>query len=70
MEKYPEDVQLEHVNSLLELLITLNEYEEALELLCKKCHTKFDTKVPATELSQMTHEEQLKAFEGVRYGFI
>ena len=65
MEKFPQDVQLEHVNLVLELLITLNEHEEALELLCKRCGAKFESDLPGSEISQMNHEEQLKVFKKV-----
>ena len=65
MEKFPHDVQLEHVNLVLELLITLNEHEEALELLCKRCGAKFESDLSGSEISQMNHEEQLKVFKKV-----
>ena len=65
IEKYPQDVQLEHINLLLELLISLNEFEEALQVLCKNCGIKFDSDTPASQLSQMPHNDQLKAFKKV-----
>ena len=65
MEKFPHDVQLEHVNLVLELFITLNEHEEALELLCKRCGAKFESDLSGSEISQMNHEEQLKVFKKV-----
>ena len=35
MDKHPDHVQPEYINLLLELLISLNEYAEALDVICR-----------------------------------
>ena len=66
MEKHPDHVQPEYANLLLELLIALNDYPEALDVLCRLCHVKFESDKKSTEvqvnlfqklafLNQLTH---------------
>ena len=62
MAKNEAHVQPEHVNLLLELLITLSEFKEALEVLCKRAHAKFESKAAAGQVAEMEPEEQLQVF--------
>jgi hypothetical protein len=50
MEKHPDHVQPEYANLLLELLIALNDYPEALDVLCRLCHVKFESDKKSTEV--------------------
>lgn len=54
------------VNLLLELLIELEQHDEALEVLCRHCQVKFETSEDSTEnLELLDPEKQLKTFKKV-----
>lgn len=63
MNKFPDDVQPEYINLLLELLIGLNDYPEALQVLCTRCSTRFDGSTEGFQ--DLSPEEQLKKFTSV-----
>ena len=65
MDKHPDHVQPQYVNLLLEELITLNEYAEALQVLCQRASAKFESDKKAKEVKEMSHQEQLKSFKKV-----
>ena len=62
MEKHPDHVQPEYANLLLELLIALNDYPEALDVLCRLCHVKFESDKKSTEVQALGPKDQLKVF--------
>ena len=62
INKHEAAVQSGDVNLLLELLITLQQFEEALEVLCNRCAVKFSSDKTAKELAEVSHQDQLKAF--------
>lgn len=63
MNKFPYDVQPEYINLLLELLIGLNDYPEALQVLCTRCSTRFDGSTEGFQ--DLTPEEQMKRMKKV-----
>ena len=65
INKFPDHIQPEYVNLLLELLITLREFAEALQTLCLRCGAKFESEASATHVAAMNHQEQLKVFKAV-----
>ena len=65
MNKFPDHIQPEYVNLLLELLISLREFAEALQTLCLRCGAKFESDVSATQVASLSHQEQLKVFKSV-----
>ena len=65
INKFPEHIQPEYVNLLLELLISLEEFAEALQTLCLRCGAKFESDVSAAHVASLSHQEQLKVFKSV-----
>lgn len=65
VKKYPTVVTSEELNLLLELLVSLNQNDEALEVLCKYCSTQFSSDVSQEELDDLSPEKQLEAFSNV-----
>eukprot|EP00095_Tigriopus_kingsejongensis_P008374 maker-scaffold856_size87843-snap-gene-0.23 protein:Tk08374 transcript:maker-scaffold856_size87843-snap-gene-0.23-mRNA-1 annotation:"general transcription factor 3c polypeptide 3" len=65
VKRYPQGVASEELNLLLELLISLAQNDEALEVLCKYCSTQFSSETAQEELDEMNPEQQLKAFTAV-----
>jgi hypothetical protein len=53
------------INLLLELLLELSNYEEALEVLCVHSRAQFASETPAEDLAALTPEQQLKEFTSV-----
>ena len=51
MQKHPTQVVPEYINLLLELLISLREFPEALKVLCQQCSTKFKGTWPMSSLN-------------------
>ncbi len=63
--KYPASVGSEDVNLLLELLLALGGFHEALEVLCQHGKLQFASERSPEELASMDPEQQLGEFSSV-----
>jgi general transcription factor 3C polypeptide 3 (transcription factor C subunit 4) len=69
VERHPQHVGVEDVNLLLELMISLGQYDDALDVLCRHGGVKFTAAESASreELERLEPEKQLETFSGVAF---
>jgi tetratricopeptide (TPR) repeat protein len=63
LEKHPEAVQPEYINLLMELMISLAKYPEALQVACSRCAITFDSDLQ--DFKGLSHEGQLAHFKAM-----
>jgi len=61
-DKHPDHVIPSDLNLLLEMLITLEQFQQALEVTCKWCGVQFSADKPSEDLTHLDAEDQLAAF--------
>ena len=62
---HPSSAESGDINLLLDLLISQQLYEEAMEVICEHCDAKFEATTNPAELSQLESDQQLQAFSAV-----
>ncbi len=68
MNKYPTSVKSEDTNLVLELLIQLGGFDDALDVFCRFCAVQFDADRSAEAVADLEPERQLKeAFTAVKH---
>ena len=68
VRKHPTSVEPGDINLLLELILLLPNYEDALEVICEHCSAHFTSKkdsVPSSDLQDMPASKQLQTFQSV-----
>jgi len=62
---HPSSAESGDINLLLDILISQQLYEEAMEVICEHCDAKFEATTNPAELSQLESDQQLQAFSAV-----
>ena len=62
MDKFPEQTQHDDINLVLELLLQLGRYDDALDVLFRFCGIKFDSDKRQEVVAELEPEKQLEAF--------
>ena len=63
---HPSSAENGDVNLLLDLLMSEQLYEDAMQVICEHCEAKFEASKKQSDLSQLESNQQLQAFTAVR----
>ena len=63
---HPSSAENGDVNLLLDLLMSEQMYEDAMQVICEHCDAKFEASKNQSDLSQLETNQQLQAFTGIR----
>ena len=63
---HPSVVESGDINLLLDLLMSDQLYEEAMEVICEQCDAKFEATRNQSDLSKLESDQQLQAFSAVK----